>query len=142
MKYILRREIYFFQKGLKSFDDFLFIMAKKKVKRDSRNRFEKKSSSRDNRQLFAFIATFFTLIGFIIALILKRDDKYVMFYAKQGLVLFIGFVIAGFVGKLPVIGWIYSVFIVVLWILAWINALSGEERNTFIVGDIAEKIKL
>jgi uncharacterized membrane protein len=113
-------------------------MAKKRGK-ISENR---KSSKRDDKQVFAFLAAFFTIIGFIVALIIRKDDKYVMFYAKQGLVLFIGFVIAWLIGGIPVIGWIYTIAILILWIITWINALSGEEKNTFIVGEIAEKIKL
>ena len=47
----------------------------------------------DDRKLYAFISSFFTIVGFIIALILWRKDKYIMHYAKHGLVLFIAQVV-------------------------------------------------
>ena len=100
--------------------------------------------SKDNDKIiFAWLATFFTIIGFLIAILIKRDDKYIMFYAKQGLILFIGQIIiwllSGIFSWLTILLWI---FLAILWVMAWINALSGEEKNTFIVGSLAEKIKL
>jgi len=98
-----------------------------------------------DRKLFAFLASFFTIIGFIIALIIKREDKYIMFYAKQGLVLFILQVIIGALSIIPLIGWFNSIlwiFWIILWIITWINALSGNEKDTFIIGDLAKKINL
>ena len=98
---------------------------------------------KDDKIIFAWLATFFTIIGFLIAIILKRDDKYVMFYAKQGLILFIGEIIiwllSGIFGKLIILFWI---FLAILWAMAWINSLSGEQKNTWLIGDLAEKIKL
>ncbi|MEK6817754.1 MAG: hypothetical protein AABX80_03030 [Nanoarchaeota archaeon] len=97
----------------------------------------------NDKIIFAWLATFFTIIGFLIAILLKKDDKYVMFYAKQGLILFIGEIIiwllSGIFGWLKYLLWI---FLAILWAMAWINSLSGEEKNTLIVGSLAEKIKL
>src|SRR3989344_5856813 len=105
----------------------------------------KKGSDRESdRKVFAFLAVFLTVIGFIIALIAKKtDDEYVKFYAKQGLILFIGQVIIWIVTMLPffsfrVIESILWIFWVVLWIIAWVNALSGEKRNTWLVQDLAK----
>lgn len=112
-------------------------MAKKKVM--------KKRDDGDDK-LFAFLATFLTIIGFILALLLRRDNEYVMFYAKQGLVLFIIQIIASIVSAIPFIGWIagFAIWILflIVWIAAWINALSGEKRRTLVVGEYAEKIRL
>lgn len=96
----------------------------------------------NDKIIFAWLAVFFTIIGFVIAMILKRDDKYVMFYAKQGLVLFIAFIVASIISWIPIIGWLFSIFVFILWAMTWINALSGEEKNTWLIGDLAEKIKL
>lgn len=96
----------------------------------------------DDKILFAWIATFFTIIGFIIALLTKKDDEYVMFYAKQGLVIFLISIIASILSWIPIIGWVLWVFALILWAMSWINALSGELKNTWIIGDLAEKIKL
>ena len=42
---------------------------------------------------YAFLATFLSIVGFIIAIVTKRNDRYVMHYAKQSLVLFISWII-------------------------------------------------
>lgn len=100
-------------------------------------------SKNNDKIIFAWLATFFTIIGFLIAILLKKENKYVMFYAKQGLILFIGEIIiwllSGIFGWLKYLIWI---FWIILWAMAWINALSGEEINNLIIGSLAEKIKL
>lgn len=117
-------------------------MAKKRVKKTSR-----KLSKQDEKKLFAFIASFFTILGFIIALILKKKDKYVMFYAKQGLILFIGQIFISILHSLPIIGWfilgpLLWILWVIVWVITWINSLSGQQKKTIIIGDLAQKIKL
>ena len=66
-----------------------------------------------------------------------------MFYAKQGLILFIGEIIiwllSGIFGWLKYLLWI---FFTILWAMAWINSLSGEEKNTLIIGNLAKKNKI
>lgn len=106
---------------------------------------EKKAGKKDkltDSKVFAWLATFLTIIGVIIAFILRRDDDYVMHYAKQGLVLFVGFAIAGIIQIIPVVGQLCILFVVILWVIVWINALSGEKKSTWIVSELAEKIKI
>jgi|SRR3989344_197561 len=101
-------------------------------------------------KLFAFLATFFSIIGFIIALILKRDDKYVMFYAKQSLVIFIIAIIAGIIDKLlffvlvigDIISTALSLLVLLIWLMSWIYSLSGEMKSVPLIGEYAKKIKL
>jgi uncharacterized membrane protein len=104
------------------------------------------SRSRKPDTGIAFIATFFSIIGFLIAFITKRDDKYVMFYASQSLVIFLGSVIFSALAVVPFIGTVVStlggLLIFVLWVLSWVYALSGEMKEVPIVGELAEKIKL
>lgn len=109
-----------------------------------------KVSKKDDDKLFAFLATFLSIIGFIIALIARRDDKYVMFYAKQSLIVFIVAVIAGIVGRIlwfiPILGNLIhialNIIVAVLWVISWIYALSGKEREVPFVGQYARSIKL
>lgn len=103
---------------------------------------KKKRGDRNESVVFAWLATFFTIIGFVIALIVKRDDAYVIYYAKQGLVLFVGFAVGSVFQFIPVIGQLFLLFVFVLWIFAWVNALSGKRRRTWLVQELAEKIKL
>ncbi|MCD4760031.1 DUF4870 domain-containing protein [archaeon] len=99
---------------------------------------------------YAFITTFFSIIGFLIALLAWRKDKYVMHYAKQSLVIFIVSVVGGIIGGifswLPVLGSIIStaisLLVTVLWIFSWIYALSGEIKEVPLIGPYAQKISL
>jgi|SRR3989344_1412322 len=94
----------------------------------------------------AFVTTFLSLIGFIIALLAWRDDKYVMFYAKQSLGVFICALISKVADLMPVIGEFVSgvigVIVIILWVLSWVYALSGEKRMLPVVGEYFDKIKL
>jgi len=104
----------------------------------------------DDKKLFAFLATFLSIVGFIIALVAKKEDKYVMFYAKQSLVVFIvaviGSIISAILSPILVIGWIIAtainIIVAVLWIISWIYALSGDEKEVPVVGVYARKINL
>ena len=135
-------------------------MAKKRVK----DKIDFKKSNKDNKKekigfnkpkdnektLFAFLATFLSIIGFIIALITKRDDKYVMYYAKQSLVVFIAMAVVGIasmaIGWIPIVGWVImavlDLAIFLLWLFSWIYALSGEEKYIPFVSEWAEKVNL
>lgn len=101
-------------------------------------------------KIFAFLGVFLTIIGFIIVLLAKKDNKYAMYYAKQGLVLFIAWIIVWLIAMvlifIPIIGWLIMMLLyicmLILWIIGWINALSGKEKPIPIIGKFAEKIKL
>ena len=118
-------------------------MAKKRLKKQ--REISDKNLSSDKVQ-YAFLATILSIIGFVIAILVKRDDKYVMYYAKQSLVIFIIGAVGGALGALlsflPIIGAIinFGIFLVVFiaWLLSWIHALSSEEKPIFFVSEIAE----
>ena len=113
-------------------------MAKKTVKSSNRKG--------DDTKLFAFLAAFLSILGFIIALLFKRNNKYVMFYAKQSLVIFIAYLIGVVADWLPLIGdfvsGVIDVIVIVLWIVTWVYALSGTQKYTPIIGQYADKIDL
>ena len=95
----------------------------------------------DDRKLYAFISSFFTIVGFIIALILWRKDKYIMHYAKHGLVLFIAQVVIVVLGPfLYFLSSVLWVLWVILWMVSWMNSFSGKMKKTFLIGDLADKI--
>ncbi|MFH1668556.1 MAG: hypothetical protein ABIA62_01370 [Candidatus Woesearchaeota archaeon] len=104
------------------------------------------SGTIDDGKLFAFLGVFLTLLGFLIVYFGKKDNKYAMFYAKQGLVLFIAYVALWAIGWIPLIGWtigiLGSIFLLVLWVIGWINALSGKEKYIPVIGKYADKFDL
>lgn len=115
------------------------------VKKDN-----KKEPKQDDSKLFAFLAVLLSVVGFIIAYSMKKDNKYVMFYAKQSIVLFIGWIVLWIVGMvlgfIPFLGimvhWILSLGLLVLWVMGLIYSLSGEMKHIPLVGDFAKRIDL
>lgn len=95
---------------------------------------------------FAFLGVFLGLLGFLIVLLAKKENKYAMYYAKQGLVLTIAYVAVWIIMLIPVLGWIIgilaSILLFVLWIIGWVNALSGVEKPIPIIGQFAEQFKI
>ena len=94
---------------------------------------------------------FFAVISYIsffciISLILKKDNKFALFHAKQGLVLFV-FAVASFIlSVIPFLGYFIRVISVIFLTLVslWgiFQALMGNYSRILIVSDIAEKIVL
>ena len=102
-----------------------------------------KKGDKENSKLFAFLAVLLSIIGFILAIIVKRDDKYVMFYAKQSLGLFIAWVVVAVIGGIlkaiiPFIGnviyGIAAIILLVLWIFGLVYSLSGQMKEVPIIG--------
>ena len=80
----------------------------------------------------------------LVPLLLKKENKFALFHAKQGLVLFIGELVLGFVGVIPFLGWAILFFgtalFGVLSVVGLVQVLMGNYWKMPVVGDIAEKI--
>jgi len=85
--------------------------------------------------IFAYLGLIFWLIGF-----LAGDKEGAKFHLNQGLVLFIGSVIIGAVGIIPVIGTIVacvgSLAIFVFCIMGIVSACKDEEKPLPLIGKI------
>jgi len=111
-------------------------MAKRKVKNKS-----------DDSKLYALLGILLTIIGFIVVYATKKNDKYAMYYAKQGLVLFIVGVVASIVMMvlvfIPILGWLINLVIwiglLALWIIGILNSLSGKQKEIPFIGQFADK---
>lgn len=118
-----------------------------------------KETKTDDSKLFAFLAVFLGIIGFVIALLTKKEDKYVMHYAKQSLVLtifavcvwIIYTILAGIITLITFgfgiflvapIGIILWLAVVILWVIGWIYALSNEMKYIPFIGKFADKFNL
>ncbi|HSX25063.1 MAG TPA: hypothetical protein VLG69_03805 [Candidatus Andersenbacteria bacterium] len=75
----------------------------------------------------------------IIFLLVKKDNKFIQFHAKQGVVIFAGSFIFGFI---PIIGWLLNIVLLVLAIMGIIGAWQGKWTKLPGVSSIAEQIKL
>ena len=71
-----------------------------------------------------------------------KKDKFVNFHLRQGIVLFIVDVIASFIMWIPVIGWLLGLFLLVLSIYGFIQALTGKKWPLPYIGQYAEKINI
>ncbi len=103
------------------------------------------AKGQDDGKMWAFLAYLLSIIGFVLVLLLKKDNKFAMYHAKQSLVLFILAIGISIIGSIiPVIGWfiilpIGNLVILVLWIIGIINALGGKEKPLPLIGGFADK---
>jgi uncharacterized membrane protein len=78
-------------------------------------------------------------ILFLIPLLTKKDNRWIHHHAKQGFVLFL----AGFLVWIPLLGWIWGLFLFICWIIVLVKVLTGEAYWKIpLLGDLAEKINI
>ncbi len=94
---------------------------------------------------------FFALISYIsflciISLILKKENKFALYHAKHGLVLFVLEVAAFIISVVPILGWLIwglgTVVFVCLSVWGILNAAMGKYNRVPLFSDIADKIVL
>jgi fumarate reductase subunit D len=92
---------------------------------------------------------FFALISYIsflciVSLVLKKDNKFALYHAKQGLVLFVLEVAVFIISVIPFLGWLIGVLGVVIFTLfsIWgiLQALMGNLNRLPLISDIADKV--
>ena len=89
-------------------------------------------------------------ILFLVPLLAKKDNKFAVYHAKQGLVLFIASIIVWVVAFvlmfIPILGWIVGfilwILMFVLWLIGIINAATGKYSPLPVIGGYAEKLKI
>jgi uncharacterized membrane protein len=85
------------------------------------------------------------ILFFIPLLTDAKNDPFVKFHVKQGLVLFIACLAGGIIGRLPVIGWMLmmpiNIFLLILWVMGVLNALGGKEKQLPLIGQYASKFE-
>jgi len=77
------------------------------------------------------IVAYLTWIGLIIAFV-AGDKEGAKFHLNQALVIFL----FALIGIIPFIGWIWSIFIFVCWIMGLIAAINQEEKEVPLIGKI------
>lgn len=92
----------------------------------------------------AAIVAYLTIIGTIIAYFMNNDSKnpFASFHIRQALGIHITFYLLGaFVSIFDswMITWSFWIFIIVLWVFGFINALQGETKETPILGEKYQK---
>jgi uncharacterized membrane protein len=87
----------------------------------------------ENNKLYSILAYICPL--WIIGLVAAKDDPDVKFHVNQGIVLTIGWVIAGFL-SLIFIGFILYIPLAIFAIMGIINANKGEQKELPLIGKI------
>lgn len=94
---------------------------------------------------------FFAVISYIsflciISLVLKKDNKFALYHAKHGLVLFVFEVIGFILISIPILGFLIRIFTLVVFPLVslWgiLQVLMGNYSRIPIISEIADKIIL
>ncbi|MDD5473611.1 MAG: DUF4870 domain-containing protein [Candidatus Methanoperedens sp.] len=87
------------------------------------------------------------VLGFItgiVFMVLEKENKFVRFHAMQSIATFLPLFVIGYViGFIPLIGWVigplFGLLTLVLWLLLMFKAYKGELYKLPIAGDFAEK---
>ena len=109
---------------------------------------EKKTTVEDKEITEGKIFALISYIGIlsIVTLLLKKENKFALFHAKQGLVLFICEMGALLINIIPVLGqlvWVLAVLVFGIFSLVGIvQSLMGNYWKMPVIGDIAEKISI
>ncbi|MBU4310675.1 hypothetical protein L6386_00615 [bacterium] len=118
-------------------------MAKKKGKSAPSGKKKEKGKEIEEGKVFAALSYLWLLS--VIILFGKKEDKFVAFHAKQGVVLF-GCIIAGWIICLipyvRFLGWIVRIACWAGMLIGIIKSLGEEKFKIPLVGDLAEKIKV
>ena len=87
---------------------------------------------------WAFVAMFFSIIGALVVLAVKKKDEFATFYAKQSIVLFLASVIVMVGSWVPVLGGIIdfagSVILFALWIIGLVYVVQGKKKELPLIG--------
>lgn len=81
-------------------------------------------------------------ILFLIPLLAKKDSPFCQEHSKQGLVVFIGWIIGSFVFWIPLIGWLAGAIYFIVVLIAFIKCLMGEFWEVPLIGSLRKKINL
>lgn len=109
---------------------------------------QSKSSKGDEEKLFAVLCYLISIIGVVIVLATKKDrGNLSIYHAKQGLVLFIAWIITSIVWAIfswiPVIGWIIGyllwIGVLVLMVIGIINSINEKMTPLPLIGQYGNK---
>lgn len=100
--------------------------------------------SPSNENVYAILAYLWVLC--LIPILMKKEDEFVKFHAKQGLMLFIVEVGLGIVGIIPLLGSIVALLGTlvcgIISLIGIVQVLMGNKWKIPVIGDWAENIKI
>ena len=91
------------------------------------------------------ILSYFGLL-FLIPMLVVKNDSFVQFHAKQGLVLFLFEAATAIFAAVPILGWlgapILYIFWIVLSIIGIINVVNNKKEQLPVIGQLADRFKI
>ena len=91
--------------------------------------------------LFAALSYVGVLV--LVPLLMRKDDPFVRFHAKQGLVVLGGFVVALLAARwIPIVGSVLFLLLLIVDVIALVQALLGRWWKIPIIGMIAERFRI
>lgn len=89
--------------------------------------------------LWAVLGGLFGIVGLIIIYLMKKDDKFAMFYAKQSTILNVIQIVVFIV---PVLGWIVGALMSLGYLWLAYKAWTGEWYRFPKIADLADQLKI
>lgn len=94
-----------------------------------------KSSTGMEPTVAAGLSVLLGWIGGLVFFLIEKESKFVKFYAFQALILGL----SGILCAIPFLGWLYAIFVLVMWIMCLINAFGGKIFRIPVIGNLAAK---
>jgi uncharacterized membrane protein len=91
------------------------------------------------------IFSYFGLL-FLIPLLTNKNDDFVQFHAKQGLVLFAFEALTAIFAGVPIFGWVGAPLLYIFWfilsIVGIINVVKEKQEKLPVIGYLADRFKI
>jgi uncharacterized membrane protein len=95
-----------------------------------------KSSTGLDENVAGFLCYLFVFITGIVFLVVEKKSSFVKFHAMQSTITFLILLVLSWI---PVIGFIFWILGIILWLLLMIKALQGQKYLLPIVGKMADR---
>jgi uncharacterized membrane protein len=86
------------------------------------------------------------IVFFIPLLTEAKNDEFVKYHVKQGMVLFVAWFAAAIVGAIPFFGWILAQWlmlaVLILLVIGIMNAYNGKKKPLPLIGKYADSFKI
>jgi fumarate reductase subunit D len=104
---------------------------------------KKPESSTGISEHMLFAALSYVGVLIFIPWLIHRDDPYVQFHLKQGLVILAGFILALLAARwIPVVGNLLFLLLLILDVVALVQALLGRRWKIPFIGQLAEQFRI
>jgi len=104
------------------------------------------AEAKETKALNTGMAVIAYILFFVPLLTEDKNDPFVKYHVKQGLVLFIAAIANMIFAMVPLLGWmlapLISIGLLILVIVGIINAVNGVEKPLPVIGQYADKISL